>query len=102
MKRVLALVLALIMALISALGITRDADGNHIEKRPDRVITDGNETIVIDYKTGKKSDEHVRQVQTYMHLLTTMGYPNVHGSLWYIRQHEIKAIWQSHSEKNEK
>ena len=82
--------------------LARDADGNHIEKRPDRVITDGNETIVIDYKTGKKSDEHVRQVQTYMHLLTTMGYPNVHGYLWYIRQHEIKAIWQSHSEKNEK
>ena len=79
--------------------LARDADGNHIEKRPDRVITDGNETIVIDYKTGKKSDEHVRQVQTYTHLLTTMGYPNVHGYLWYIRQHEIKAIWQSQSEK---
>ncbi len=72
--------------------LARDADGNHIEKRPDRVITDGNETIVIDYKTGAPSDEHDRQVRTYMHLLTTMGYPHVRGYLWYIRRGEILAL----------
>lgn len=60
--------------------------------RPDRVITDGHETIVIDYKTGRPSDSHKDQVHTYMSLLSQMGYPSVRGFLWYIRHNEIVEV----------
>ncbi len=72
--------------------LSRDKDGSHIERRPDRVISDGSETIVIDYKTGKKSESHINQVKAYIHLLTQMGYPSVRGCLWYIRHDEINKI----------
>lgn len=60
--------------------------------RPDRVITDGHETIVIDYKTGRQSPLHQQQVRTYMSLLSQMGYPSVRGILWYIRHDEIVEV----------
>lgn len=54
------------------------------EYRPDRVITDGKETIVIDFKFGKPHKEHNDQVKQYKHLLEEMGLPNVKGFLWYV------------------
>ncbi|MCQ2096129.1 MAG: UvrD-helicase domain-containing protein [Bacteroidaceae bacterium] len=77
--------------------LTRDDDGNHVERRPDRVITDGKETIVIDYKTGRKSDSHHIQVRAYIDLLTQMGYPSVKGYLWYIRHNETIEVKPSNS-----
>ena len=72
--------------------IAHDSQGNHIEKRPDRVITDGHKTIVIDYKTGTYSTDHIEQVRTYMQLLQHMGHNNVEGYLWYIRRNEIIPV----------
>lgn len=63
-----------------------------VEDRPDRVITDGNETIVIDYKFGHKNASYVKQVQRYMELMQQMGYPNVHGYLWYVNLDEVESI----------
>ncbi len=54
------------------------------EHRPDRVITDGKETIVIDFKFGKQHDDHKKQVRRYMCLLKDMGMPDVKGYLWYV------------------
>ena len=62
------------------------------EQRPDRVITDGKETIVIDFKFGSPHPGYHEQVDTYVKLLTQMGLPNVHGYLWYISRDEIVAI----------
>lgn len=59
--------------------ITKDG-----EYRPDRVITDGKETIVIDFKFGKPHDEHNEQVRHYKQLLEETGLPNVKGYLWYV------------------
>ena len=59
--------------------ITKDG-----EYRPDRVITDGKETIVIDFKFGKPHDEHREQVRHYKQLLEETGLPNVKGYLWYV------------------
>ena len=70
----------------------RDADGKVVSRRPDRVITDGKETIVIDYKTGSAKDEYDDQVRLYMQLLTDMGLPNVKGYIWYIRKEAIYEI----------
>ena len=64
-------------------------DGIALSKRPDRVIYNDNETIVIDYKTGQKSDEHQWQVRKYIRLLKEMGMHNVHGYIWYLKDNEI-------------
>ncbi|MBQ0073039.1 MAG: Dna2/Cas4 domain-containing protein, partial [Prevotella sp.] len=60
--------------------------------RPDRVITDDNETIVIDFKFGKEDTEHHQQVQTYMEKLQQMGHKNVKGFLWYVSLNKTKQI----------
>lgn len=72
--------------------ISRDADGKVVERRPDRVITDGSETIVIDYKTGKQDERHEKQVREYMSLIQRMGYNNVKGYVWYIRRGDIIPV----------
>ena len=72
--------------------IMRLEKGKIVEERPDRVITDGNETIVIDYKFGKPNRSYVKQVQSYMKLMTDMGYANVKGYLWYVTLNEIVPV----------
>ena len=59
------------------------------EHRPDRVMTDGKEIIVIDFKFGKPREEHHEQVQRYMKLLTSMGYQHVSGYIWYVVRNEV-------------
>jgi hypothetical protein len=54
------------------------------EYRPDRVITDENQTIVIDFKFGSPHQGYESQVRRYMQLLDKMGYPQVQGFLWYV------------------
>ena len=67
-------------------------NGKIVEDRPDRVITDGNETIVIDYKFGHKNAAYAKQVQRYMNLMQQMGYPNVKGYLWYVNLDEVESV----------
>ncbi len=62
------------------------------EQRPDRVVYDGNQMIVIDFKTGKEYEEHRQQVARYMALLHSMGYSNVSGYLWYIRTNRVVGV----------
>ena len=72
--------------------VERDAAGNISVHRPDRVITDGQCTLVIDYKTGVPRPTHTEQVRTYMDLLTRMGYPGVEGYLWYVQQPDNNIV----------
>ncbi len=67
-------------------------DGNVLERRPDRVITDGKETHVIDFKFGKPNPKYYNQVREYMHLLQSMGMPHVHGWLWYVYLNKVEEI----------
>ena len=69
-----------------------DDDGNLVERRPDRVMTDGRETHVVDFKFGRSHPEYIAQVQEYMQLLTTMGMPDVHGWLWYVYANKIEEV----------
>lgn len=69
-----------------------EAEGHVREQRPDRVIYDGNEMIVIDFKTGRQLEKHKAQVRSYMRLLSGMGYGNVSGYLWYIRHNNIVRV----------
>lgn len=69
------------------------------ERRPDRVLVKDGEAIVIDYKFGAYSDEdpatlgrYKKQVSSYMQLLTSMGYSNVRGYLWYLSADKVICV----------
>lgn len=62
------------------------------EQRPDRVVYDGKKMMVIDFKTGGQLEKHKRQVRGYVHLLKDMGYDDVEGYLWYIRNDDIVKV----------
>ena len=68
------------------------ADGQLQTKRPDRVIFNDHETIVIDYKTGERRPSHQKQVRDYMHQLAGMGMPNVTGYLWYMKDNRVENV----------
>lgn len=53
-------------------------------QRPDRVIFDDNNVIVVDYKTGRKSEQHKNQVKKYIKTFRQLGYQNVSGVLLYV------------------
>ncbi|HBS86480.1 MAG: hypothetical protein A2W91_19885 [Bacteroidetes bacterium GWF2_38_335] len=54
-------------------------------KRPDRIIYNENETIIIDYKvTDKESQSYITQVKEYMGYFRQMGFPGISGYLLYI------------------
>lgn len=62
-------------------------------KRPDRVMIypDGSAEIV-DYKFGKSRWQYRKQLQTYMDLLSKMGYNPVRGYVWYPIEGRIDPI----------
>ena len=57
-------------------------------RRPDRIVCDGNQTWVVDFKTGAYSDEsrrhYQRQVAEYAAALSLMGFPNVQPVILYL------------------
>ena len=60
--------------------------------RPDRVVTQEQTAIVIDYKFGKESRSHIKQIENYKQLLREIGYANVLGYVWYIEQDKVIAV----------
>jgi ATP-dependent exoDNAse (exonuclease V) beta subunit len=60
--------------------------------RPDRVITDGEQTIVIDYKTGVQNNRYNEQVQNYIDHLYRAGKRNIKGYIWYIATGEVIPV----------
>jgi hypothetical protein len=69
-----------------------DEHGELVERRPDRVITNGTETHVIDFKFGRPHAEYHDQVSEYMQLLRSMGMPGVKGWLWYVYSNKIEEV----------
>lgn len=73
--------------------ISLNPETGHVEgKRPDRVIYDDEQMIVVDFKTGRQDDEHKGQIRNYIALLREMGYRNVCGYLWYIRPNLVVEV----------
>ncbi|MBO5264062.1 MAG: UvrD-helicase domain-containing protein [Bacteroidaceae bacterium] len=60
--------------------------------RPDRVMVDGENVIVVDYKFAKKSTKHLEQVGEYMKLLAMIGYTDIKGYVWYVDRNEIEEV----------
>ncbi len=68
-------------------------DTNEIEEhRPDRVMTDGKEFVVVDFKFGKEREEYKKQVQQYMEILIRMGHKKVSGYLWYVVKNNVVEV----------
>lgn len=67
-------------------------NGEVKEHRPDRVMTDGNEWIVVDFKFGRPDPEYHKQVYQYMDLLSSMGHQNIKGYLWYVYSNQIEEV----------
>ena len=65
----------------------------HARLRPDRVVWTADGSIeVIDYKTGKQEESHHNQVRGYIAQLTKMGFSNVKGFIWYLKDDSIIPV----------
>jgi ATP-dependent exoDNAse (exonuclease V) beta subunit len=60
--------------------------------RPDRVMTDGRRTVVVDYKFGRPCSDYVEQVRSYMRLLNQMQMPAVEGYLWFVYTGDVVPV----------
>ena len=69
--------------------ILRGKDGRH---RPDRVMVKDNQVIVVDYKTGIKSDHHFTQVMGYLKDFKNMNYNDSKGFIWYLSNNELIEV----------
>ena len=67
-------------------------DGEVKEHRPDRVMTDGQEWIIVDFKFGSPKPEYHDQVRAYMALLASMGHTHITGYLWYVYSNKIEEV----------
>ena len=69
--------------------ILRVGESKH---RPDRVLLKDNTAVVIDYKTGEKSDKDIRQMKGYLNDLRKMGYSSCEGNIWYLQKDELVKV----------
>lgn len=70
----------------------RDEDNTISRMRPDRVMTNGDQFIIVDFKFARERDEHHRQVKGYMQQLHHMGHTDVVGYLWYVYENRICRV----------
>lgn len=63
-----------------------------VTHRPDRVMTDGNEMIVVDFKFGAPKSQYHDQMKQYIALLNDMGYQNITGYLWFVYTNKIEEV----------
>ena len=63
-------------------------------RRPDRVMTNGEEMIVVDFKFGKVNARYNKQVQEYIRLLERMTNTSRHisGFLWYVDEKIVERV----------
>ena len=69
-------------------------DGQVCQHRPDRVMTDGHEWIVVDFKFGSPKPEYHDQVRRYMNLIQEMTTTNISikAYLWYVYSNQIEEV----------
>ena len=68
-------------------------DGEVKERRPDRVMTDGQHWVVVDFKFGSPKPEYDDQVREYMALIKTMQpEAEVNGYLWFVYSNKIEEV----------
>ena len=63
-----------------------------VQRRPDRVMVDGDELVVVDFKFAKQDEEHLQQVRGYMGIFQKLGYTQVRGYVWYVATNKIIEV----------
>ena len=66
--------------------------GKESRHRPDRVMIKNNELIVVDYKTGKRSENHLVQVKGYLQDFEKMNFTQPKGFIWYLSDNELVEL----------
>ena len=54
--------------------------------RPDRILIEGKNAIIVDFKTGAANASHQEQLNRYGATLTKMGYQNIRKYLIYLKE----------------
>ena len=68
-------------------------NGEVKERRPDRVMNDGDKWVVVDFKFGSQKPEYIDQVREYMQLIRAMQpSAKVSGYLWFVYSNKIEEI----------
>lgn len=60
--------------------------------RPDRIMTQGNRAIVVDYKTGDIDPKYKRQVERYAKIIKDCGFEEVSGYLWFLNTNKLEKV----------
>ena len=60
--------------------------------RPDRVINKDGHVFIIDFKSGKRSDQHKVQLGNYCQILHEMGFNNPKGVLIYLSERDVVYV----------
>jgi ATP-dependent exoDNAse (exonuclease V) beta subunit len=60
--------------------------------RPDRVMIKNSNAVIVDYKTGKKSDSHIQQLNNYARVLEQAGFTQIEKYILYLDETEIVKI----------
>ena len=72
-------------------------DGEVKERRPDRVMTDGSNWVVVDFKFGSPKSEYYDQVREYMELIKSLSsfhapLSSIKGFLWFVYSNKIEEV----------
>ncbi len=68
--------------------ITKDG----VMYRPDRISKMNDTYYLIDYKTGKPSEKHIEQVESYKSLMNELGYIPCKGKLVYFEEGRVADV----------
>ena len=66
--------------------------GKEKRHRADRVMIKDGDLVVVDYKTGTKSERHHTQVRGYLSDFRKMGFVQPKGYIWYLSDNELVEI----------
>ena len=60
--------------------------------RPDRVVYRDDSAWVLDYKTGKETGKHKKQMEAYKHAMSELGFKQVQGMLVYLNEERVVTV----------
>ena len=66
------------------------SDGKWV--RPDRVVYQNDSAWVLDYKTGKETGKHKKQMEAYKQAMIELGFKQVRGMLVYLNEEKVVTV----------
>ena len=60
--------------------------------RPDKVVITNDKAVIVDYKSGGKKDEHIKQIKRYGEILGEMGFKEIEMNLFYLNELKIETV----------